>query len=144
MIVSLGAAYTGVQDWTFALDIRYFDYENTDGFREFGFSNVFSGAIGAQRRLNDCWHVRLGYNFNQNPISASDALTNIVSPLIQEHNITGGISYRFAKGVDISLAYVYLFENELTGPLPPLFGPGATMTHRLSAHSALVSVTVRY
>jgi long-chain fatty acid transport protein len=141
MILSLGAAYTGIQDWTFAVDVRYFDYENTDGFREFGFSNVFAGAIGAQYRVNDRWHVRAGYNFNQNPISASDAFTNVLSPLIQEQNITGGVSYRFARCVDISLAYVYLIENELTGPAPV---PGVTVSHQLSAHSALLGVTVRY
>lgn len=145
MIISLGAAYTGIQNWTFAVDVRYFDYDNTDGFSELGWSNIFAGAIGAQYRVNDSLYVRMGYNFNQNPISAGDISRNILDPLIPEQNIAAGLSYSFASNVDINLAYVYLVNNSLTGPLPsPPFGPTDTMTHELSAHSAVLGVTVRY
>jgi len=143
-ILSLGLAYTGIENWTFAADARYFNYENTDGFAQLGWSNIFAGAIGAQRRVNDRLHLRFGYNFNQNPISAGDVTANILSPLIQEQNVATGASYRFARNVDLNLAYVYLVKNSLTGPGTPPLPPGSTLTHQLEAHSLIMGVTVRY
>ena len=145
MIFSLGVAYTGVENWVIAVDARYFDYDNTDGFSEFGWSNVFAGAVGAEYTVNDCWRVRFGYNFNQNPLHAGDALANISDPLIQEQNVAGGVSRQVGDNVSISLAYIYLVRNSLTGPLPtPPFGAGDTLTHEIDAHSLALGVTVQY
>jgi len=144
MILSLGAAYTGRENWIFAVDVRYFDYDNTDGFSEFGWSNVFAAAIGAQYSVNECWDVRFGYNFNQNPISANDAFTNIADPLIQEQNVSLGMSYHLTDHVDLSMAYVYLVNNSLTGPLPAPFGPTDTLSHEIDAHSAIFGISVGY
>ena len=145
MIISLGAAYSGFDNWIVAIDARYFDFNNTDGFSEFGWSNVFAGAIGAQYTINDCWRFRAGYSFNQNPIHASDAITNVSDPLIQEHNIAVGLSSRIAHNIDVSLAYIYLVNNSVTGPLPsPPFGVNDTLTHEIEAHSLALGVTVRY
>ena len=145
MIISLGAAYTGIDNWVFAVDARYFDYDNTAGYSEFGWSNIFAGAIGAQYHVNDRLFVRMGYNFNQNPIHATDVAANSLNPLIQEQNLAAGASYRFAENVDLNLAYVYLVNNGVSGPLPsPPFGPADTISNEISAHSAVVGVTVRY
>lgn len=142
MILSLGAAYTGWENWLLAVDVRYFDYKNTDGFSELGWSNIFAAAIGAQYHVNDCWDVRFGYNFNQNPIHASSAFTNLATPLIQEQNIAMGTSYHLTDNVSLSMSYVYLVNNGLTGPAP--FGPGSTISHELNAHSAIFGVSVGY
>ena len=145
MILSLGAAFTGKENWIFAIDARYFDYDNTDGFSEFGWSNIFAAAFGAQYSINNCWDLRFGYNFNQNPISANDIALNLSDPLIQEHNITMGLSYHLSDNVDLTMAYVYLFNNSLTGPLPAgTFGPNATASHEIDAHSAIFGVSVSY
>lgn len=145
MSLSLGAAYTGKEDWVFAFDIRYFDYDNTDGFSEFGWSNIFAAAFGAQYSINNCWDLRFGYNFNQNPISASDTFTNLSDTLIQEQNVTMGLSYHLTCNVDLSMAYVYLVNNSLTGPLPsPPFGATDTLSHEIDAHSAIFGVSVDY
>lgn len=144
MILSSGLAYSGFENWIFAADVRYFDYANTPGFREFGWSSVLAAAFGVQYRVNDFWHLRGGYNFNQNPIHSDDAALNISDPLIQQQNLAAGLSYRLASNVDLSLAYVYLVHNSVTGPLPPPFGPGDSVTHEISAHSLAIGATVRY
>ena len=36
VIVSVGAAYSGLDNVVVSVDVRYFDYENTDGFGTFG------------------------------------------------------------------------------------------------------------
>lgn len=145
MIVSLGTSYAGIRDWVFAADVRYHDFKNADGFSELGWSNVFAAAFGGQYSINDCWRFRVGYNVNQNPIQDGDVLRNIATPLIQDHNIATGFSYRFTEHVDLSVAYVYLVRNHVTGPLPPaIFGPGATLTNAIDAHSLAVGFEVGY
>jgi long-chain fatty acid transport protein len=142
LILSLGTAYSGWENWVFAADVRYFDYDNTAGFSEFGWSNVFAAAFGIQYQVNECWHLRLGYNFNENPIHSDDAALNISDPLIQQQNVAAGVSYRLAHNVDLSMAYVYLVRNSVTGPLP--FAPGDTLTHEIDAHSLALGATIRY
>ena len=142
MILSLGLSYTGMENWVFAIDGRYFDYEHTDGYRELGWRSVFAGAIGAQYRMSDQLTARLGYNFNQNPIQSGVVATNLLSPLIQDQNVSAGATYKFSSNVDFNLAYVYLVKNSVTGPLPGV--PGATVSNEISAHSMIAGVSVRY
>jgi long-chain fatty acid transport protein len=145
MILSLGTAFTGIENLTIAADARYFDFENADGFRDLGFSSVFALAIGAQYRVADHLLLRAGYNVNAQPIKNNDVFTNIFTPLIQEQNVAVGGTLRLACNVDINLAYVHLFENSVTGPLPsPPFGPTDTLSNTLSADSAILGLTVRY
>jgi long-chain fatty acid transport protein len=145
MILSLGTAFTGLEDWVIAVDARYFDYENADGFREFGFSSVFAFAIGAQYKMNEWLHLRAGYNVNGDPIHNDDVFANILTPLIQKHNFACGASLRLACNVDLNAAYVYALDNTVSGPLPvAIAGPGQTISNRAEAHSGIVGVTVRY
>lgn len=140
MILSAGLSYTGMENWVFAIDGRYFDYENTDGYRELGWRSVFAGAVGVQYRMNEKMTARLGYNFNQNPIESGAVATNAVSPLIQTQNVAAGGTYRFTHNVDVNLAYVYLVDNRVSGPL----GGGATISNAVQAHSLIMGIAVRY
>ncbi|MEX0793666.1 MAG: outer membrane protein transport protein [Pirellulaceae bacterium] len=145
MILSGGLAYYGLERWVFAADLRYFDYANTSGFQEMGWRSVFAGAVGVQYQLNDWWQLRAGYNCNQNPIQSDAALTNISTPLIQDQNFALGTSCRLTESVDLTLAYVYLVENSVTGSLPsPPFGAGDSLTHEISAHSLAAGIRIRY
>ncbi|EMI47144.1 OmpP1/FadL family transporter [Rhodopirellula sp. SWK7] len=143
MIVSLGTAYTGFEDWTFAADFRYIGYDDADGFSELGWSNLFAAAFGVQKRMSDRIYLRCGINFNQPPIHESDVATNVISPLIQKYNVATGGSYRFAKNVDLNMSYVYLGHNSLTGTVPTGGGP-VTVRNDVSAHSLITGITVRY
>ena len=144
MILSLGLAYSGFERWTFAADVRYIDFAGTPGYDQLGWRSVYATAVGAQFHVSDRLYLRCGYNYNQNPISSEMAFLNLSTPLIQQHNVATGFSFRLAENVDLSAAYVYLFHNSLTGPVPaPLLGPG-TITNEIDAHSAIAGVTVRY
>ena len=80
-----------------------------------------------------------------NPINDGDVFANVATPLIQQHNVAAGLSRRIAANVDMSLAYVYLVNNDVSGPLPaPPFPAGSTMNNEISAHSVALGVTVRY
>ena len=78
-IVSVGGAYTGLEGWTFGLDVRYIDFANADGLedqgvtpdgavRGLGWRSIFAVAVGAQYRVGDKLAVRAGYSWNQNPV----------------------------------------------------------------------------
>ncbi len=146
MVISAGMSYTGVPDWTFALDLRYFDYENTDGFgkpdifgTELNWNNVFSVALGAQRRVHDCLYVRAGYTYNTSPINSSTIGINFATPLYQQHVIGVGASYAFADNVDFTLSYNQIITAEQSGL--SIFGP---VSSQLATYSIAAAITVRY
>jgi long-chain fatty acid transport protein len=157
LIASIGASYTGFEKWILACDLRYFDYANTTGFGPEGmtpqgaltgldWNNVFAVAIGAQRQLNDCLFVRVGYCFNENPIDSFASQFNVASPLIIKHSLHTGFSYVFADNWMFSLTYVHCFENEVTGPLHGALGPipNTSVTSTVSADALSMGLSKRF
>ena len=134
MILSFGIGYSGLDRWEFAADVRYLDFENTDGFNEagfdqtgavtgFGWNSIVSFASGVQYDVTKRLPVRLGYSFNQNPIDDEVTFFNTPSPAIIQHRLSGGFSYVVSPKVTASLAAQYGFENSIKGPwVHPQFG----------------------
>jgi long-chain fatty acid transport protein len=159
LILSVGTAYSGIDGWLFALDARYFDYKNADGFGDpavfngdgslqgLGWSSVFSIAMGAQRRVTDRCDVRLGYTFNQNPIQDSESFFNIPTPLIYDHMVSAGASYALCESVILSVAYSYMLPSERVGPIVlPAIGPipGSSVTNELDVHFVNFGIVMRH
>ena len=147
-VLSLGTGYTGFDQWLFAADIRYFDYANADGFGDdatydgtgklggLDWSSVFALALGAQRSVGERLVLRGGYSYNQNPIRESESFFNMASPLIYEHVLSMGGSYKLNEKVAVNVAWSHYFENTRTGAviLPGVGAvPGSSITNRLSA-----------
>jgi long-chain fatty acid transport protein len=159
MILSVGAAYTGFERWLVAVDARYLDYKNTDGFGEpavfeadgslrgLDWSSVFSLAIGAQRQVTERFYARVGYTYNQDPIKNSESFFNIPTPLIYDHMLSVGGSYNLCGSVSVSLAYSYMFPSQRVGPivLPGLGAiPGSSATNELDVHFLNFGITMRH
>ncbi len=156
LIASIGASYTGFEKWIIACDLRYFDYADTTGFRNDGFSpsgalqglawnNVFSASFGVQRQLNEHWSIRAGYCFNENPIDSDAAMFNVASPLITQHTLHLGASYLFADGFSLAIAYAHCFENSVTGPLLSATGVAVgTVTSTTVANVLSIGATKRF
>ena len=98
MIISGAVAYTGFNRLVISGDVRYIDFENTNGFETVGFDNtgamlgfgwesIFVYAAGLEYQLTDKMPVRLGYSFNDNPISDAHCFYNISSPAIVQNRI---------------------------------------------------------
>jgi len=158
MICSLGLGYSGFENWLFAMDARFIDYKNTDGFGDpatfdatgklsgLDWSSVFALALGAQRRVGDRCYVRAGYTYNQNPIRNSESFFNIASPLIYEHVLSIGGSYQLNDKLGINLAYSHYFENTRVGPvvLPGVGAvPGSSITNELTADFLSLGIVMR-
>ena len=158
LIVSVGAAYRGFQNWVIATDVRYFNYAATAGFGSGGYApdgaltgldwrDVYSVAIGVQRQIGERLFFRMGYCFNDNPIVSEAAQFNVASPLITEQSLHLGGSYVFSDNWLVSLAWVHAFENEVSGPLNPAgVGPipNTSVTSKVSADSLIAGFTKRF
>ena len=163
MIISLGAAYHGMENTVLAVDFRYFDYRNTQGFGDAGFTadgalkglswrNVFSVAVGGRHKLCDNLTVGAGYQYNTNPIRDSDTGINVASPLYQQHTLHTGMTIHMTEQVDLSRAYTFIADAEITGPIltapvgggPAAAVPNSSVTSSLAAHLITMGVSVRY
>jgi long-chain fatty acid transport protein len=155
MIASWGVAYTGFERWVLASDFRYFDYRNTNGFRSAGFNgdgsvtglgwkNIFGMASGAQYQATDCWFLRMGYAYNQDPVGNEAAFFNVASPLITQHVLSVGSSYRFTHNCMFSISYSHAFQNRVTGPIETPAGPipGSSVTNSTSADLLYTGLSV--
>lgn len=158
LIASAGLAYSGLPNWVFAADVRWFDYQNTEGFggtasfdatgalEGLGWRSVFAAAAGVQRRVSDRLYVRAGYTYNQNPIENDKSFFNMGSVLIYEHMVSAGFSWNFNDWTALSFAWSYMLENERTGPIyQPGVGPldGTSVTNDLDVHLISVGLSMR-
>lgn len=162
LIVSAGAAYAGFPRWLFAADVRYIDYANADGFRQSGFGpngavqglgwrSIFGLCAGMQYQCTDCLFLRLGYSYNQSPVSqplAPDsplATITIAAPSIIEHAIYVGATWHASESLLLSIAYAHGFENSLSGIYrgPTVIVPGSNVRSSASADALLIGATVR-
>lgn len=154
MIFSVGGAYTGWKDWTFALDFRLLNYRDaaffgapaaldaTGRLTGLGWRNVCVAATGAQYCLSETTSVRLGYLFNQNPIPQADTFFNVATANLYQHSITMGMSTQVLGKINLSLAYVHSFENACEGPYHTPTGtiPGGSV--RITQHSDILELGV--
>jgi long-chain fatty acid transport protein len=159
MIVSVGTSYSLNEKNLIALDLRYFDYANTDGLGDpavfdatgalggLDFRSVFSTALGWQHIVNEFLTLRGGYTYNQNPISHSEAMFNVASPVIFEHMISGGASLNFGEQLSLNVAYSHYLENTRSGPvvLPGIGAvPGSRLDNTMDANLFTFGITVRH
>lgn len=100
-----GIATTAIPNWTIEADVAYMNWSKfktldinfvqTPEFslsRTEGWKDVYSYRLGANRRVNDNWDVRLGTLYDQNPQP-----TKAVSPLLPDADRIGaclGVGYR--------------------------------------------------
>lgn len=160
LIVSVGASYTGFEDWVLACDVRYFNYAGTEGFGSDGFDpatgaltgldwkDICSVALGVQRRLSEKLFVRLGYCYNDNPIASNTESVqyNVASPLIVQHTAFLGASYMFADNWIMSMTYGHAFENEAHSPLYAggVAVPGSSLSSKAWADTFSLSFSKRF
>ena len=155
--MSVGAAYTGLDRWTFAVDGRYLDYADVHGFGQEGFApdgavrgvgwrSIFAVAAGVQYQLTDAASLRLGYSWNQNPVPAGQSFINTVSPLLVEHMISVGASWKVTEDFSLSVAYMHAFENSVEGPLLAPGGPvpGTSVRNSASGDTVLIGGSLKF
>ncbi len=157
LIASLGASWTALPRTVIALDLRYIDYHNTNGFNSSGYGaggavtglgwdSVFVAALGAQYQLTDALSLRAGYTYNSNPIPDQNAFFNIGAPLVLEHTVAVGASYQVSQSLLLSLSYAHSFANTVTGPYVTPLGPlpGTYVQSTSSADFIQLGATLKF
>ncbi|MAT70485.1 MAG: hydrocarbon degradation protein [Planctomycetaceae bacterium] len=158
MIISVGCSCNVTDGLLWALDARYVDYKNTDGFGAatydafgaatgLGWSNIASVATAVELDATERLKLRLGYSYQENPISETNTFFNVASPLILEHIISVGASLQVARNASLNVAYLHAFEAQQTGPfvLPGVGAvPGSSVTSTVSADALSAGFTVKY
>ncbi|MFA6449944.1 MAG: hypothetical protein WCX65_10765 [bacterium] len=147
--ISAGIGYSPSGKTTYAADIRWINYADTNGFDKsgftptasvagFGWDNIFALGIGAQRKISQNTNMRIGYNYSQNPIDSSLSFFNSPAPAIIKHHATIGLTRKLKSGNEYSIGYYHAFANEISGPMVnPATGAvaGTTVTNKLAEDS---------
>ena len=140
---SLGVAFKPTPAWLIALDYQRINYSDVDAVHNrsnlilqcpqppaaptsnclggsngagFGWQSVNVWKLGVQYQINPAWTVRAGYNHSDNPIQAQDVTFNILAPGVIKDHLTLGATWTWDRQNEITGAFMYAFENSVTGP----------------------------
>lgn len=166
-IITAGVGYTS-DLIDVALDYRYIDYENTDGFAEtgwviaengypngavagFGWESIHVVAAGVQFKGVDRLPLRVGYTFNTNPITEDNVFFSLSAPAVLEHAAQIGFTFEATDNIGLSLTYHRGMTAEVTGQLlNPMFisaedplgkVPTSEITSKMHTDVLLIGVT---
>jgi long-chain fatty acid transport protein len=136
---TLGVSFKPTPAWLVALDYQRINYSDVDSVHSrsslllqcsaanrsnclggssgagFGWQSINVWRLGVQYDLNPQWTVRAGYNYSDNPIEAQDVTFNILAPGVIKHHATLGATWRWDRQNEITGAFMYAFENSVTG-----------------------------
>jgi long-chain fatty acid transport protein len=142
---ALGIAFRPTPQWLIALDYERINYSDVKSVNNpssnilgcmmgntanclggsdgagFGWRDIDVFKLGVQYALNANWTLRGGYNYSDNPIRSEDVTFNILAPGVIQHHLTAGATYAWANRHELTGAFMYAFNNDVTGP--SLFNP---------------------
>ena len=150
-----GASWRMRETTRISVDVRWIDYEETDGFEDrgyaadgavegFGWESIWMVGIGVEETLSDDLRVRLGYNYGENPIPSELSFFNVPAPAIVEHHLGIGLSVRVHDATWLHLGYYHAFENDDSGPIVMPQGPlaGTRVRNELSEDSFSIGLSM--
>ena len=155
MHASVGFAWEIVPGTLLAADARWFNYSDTDGYRDegfnpdgsvtgFGWDDIFAFGIGIQQDIGERFKVRVGYNYGGNPVPAYLAFFNSPCPAIAQHHVTAGVSYKVNEHVSVHAGFYHVFKNTEQGQFHSIAGPVPDTVVRNSMYEDSVSLGVTW
>jgi len=133
--LAFGAGFRPMKDLKIGMDIRWINWSDADGYKQFKWKDQWVFAVGGEYQVNPSLKLRAGYNYAKSPIRSQSNLGmnlnsipnftqpfpdfnvawfNLIGfPAITEHHISLGGSYQFTKNFGIDLAYVHAFEKKV-------------------------------
>jgi long-chain fatty acid transport protein len=159
MIVSIGTAFSPSEETVFALDVRYLDYENADGFGDeakfnpdfsvvgLGWRSQTSVVIGAQHQLSEVLYVRAGYMFATELVDDADAFFNLGANLGYQHIASLGATVKLNENLALNMAYSYAATSSIEGPVVTAVNtpvPGSSVRNAINVHVVTLGISVGY
>ncbi len=164
-VYSIGFGYS-VNDFDVALDFRYVDYENTDGFAEtgwtqtasvagFGWKSIQVVSAGIQYKGVNKLPLRAGFTYSSNPIEEEVAFFNVPATAIIENAFQFGLSYEVSDKFQLDGLFHYGTSNGSTsGPLlnpmfiqnfPPYGAiPGSEVSYKMTTSMVMVGASYSF
>jgi len=164
-IYSVGLGYSK-GDFDLALDYRFVDYENTDGFSEtgwtstasvvgFGWKNMSIVSAGVQYKGIEKLPIRVGYTYSSNPIESDVAFFNIPATAIIENAFQAGLSYSISDSFTMDAVFHYgMSAGETSGPLlnPMFIGnfppygaiPGSEVSYNMNTSMIMIGASYTF
>jgi long-chain fatty acid transport protein len=153
-VYGAGIAVRPIDRVALGFDAKYVTYAETRGFKEsgfapdgsvkgFGWTNIWTVAMGLQFQPMDRVIARMGYNYSQNPIPNEMTMFNAPAPAVVKHHATVGLGYKIAGGFGVDVAYYRAFRNSITGPMETPAGamPGTQVKSSMSENSILMGIS---
>ncbi|MFK5889893.1 MAG: outer membrane protein transport protein [Flavobacteriaceae bacterium] len=120
-VYSIGFGYSK-EKFDFALDYRYVDYENADGFEKsgweigdggiptgavngFGWKSINVISVGLQLKMIDKIPLRFGYTYSSNPIKDELAFFSMPATAVITHAFQFGFSYPINDNFTLDALY---------------------------------------
>ncbi|BBD08167.1 OmpP1/FadL family transporter [Desulfovibrio ferrophilus] len=134
-IFGAGLAWEPNMTWLIETDVKWINWSNATGYKDFGWKDQWVFNIGAQYRGFDSVVLRAGYNYAPSPVDLNDnfdGTENVIVqdkgmpryyyetfrlvgfPAIVEHHITLGATWDISKTFSVDLAYMHAFENKIS------------------------------
>ncbi|MEZ5033226.1 MAG: outer membrane protein transport protein [Saprospiraceae bacterium] len=169
-ILSVGLGYSN-DLLDVAVDYRYIDYANTDGFAKtgwviaengfpngavagFGWESIHVIAAGIQYKGIEKLPIRVGYTFNTNPITEDNVFLSSSAPAVIANAAQLGLSYQINEHWGLHATYHHGFKTEVSGQLlnPMMIAadnplgkvPGTTMTSDMTTDVGLLGVSYQF
>jgi len=124
-----GLSYKGLNKWVISADVKYIDWANADGYKDFDWESQTVFGLGVQNKTTDKLTLRAGWNYGKSPVKEHDAFnigggaaTTMVQgtpmstfgyeyfrvigfPGVTEHHVTLGAGYEFSPKFALNLGY---------------------------------------
>ena len=160
-IYSLGLGYS-LGHIDLALDYRWVDYENTNGFSTtgwtqtasvagFGWESISIISAGLQYKGINKLPIRFGYTYSSNPINEDVAFFNIPATAIIKNAFQLGLSYKINDAFSIDAVYHHgssdgETKGQLLNPMfiqnSPPYGaiPGSEVSYDMTTDMIMVGI----
>ncbi|MBL0306749.1 MAG: outer membrane protein transport protein [Chitinophagaceae bacterium] len=164
-ILSAGIGYSK-ENIDFALDYRFVNYENTDGFAEkgwtptasvagFGWKNISVISAGLQYKGVKKLPLRVGYTYSSNPISNELAFFSTPATAIIKNAFQLGLGYEFTNHFTLNAAYHHGSSGGSTSGLllsPMMISssnpygaiPGSNVSYKMSTDLVMVGINYSF
>jgi len=164
-ILSFGLGYS-TGDIDLAVDYRFVDYENTNGFAEkgwtptysvagFGWKNINILSVGLQYKGIEKLPLRVGYTYSSNPIDSELAFFSIPATAVIKNAFQFGTSYPVTDNFKLNGVFHYgTSGGETSGPIlnpafipayPPYGSiPGSEVSYKMTTSMVMLGFTYTF
>ncbi|HAN03839.1 MAG: hypothetical protein A2X29_05870 [Elusimicrobia bacterium GWA2_64_40] len=130
----VGASYKGLDRWVLSADVKYVDWANADGYKDFDWESQTVFGLGVQNKTTDKLTLRAGWNYGKNPLKKHDSFNAAGNTVVQgstmnnfnyeyfrvigfpgivEHHMTLGAGYEFSPKFALNVGYKKAFAKSI-------------------------------